>query len=157
MADSRAPNLDNAFAPEGEKVIGEDGSHTLASSHVIMTSSDVKTPLPQESHGESFGALPVHNLVNEDSQTANHSTFSLTTPAQSLGADNPVDSGWLTAALKSIYHLRVRYESKGGGRTRLRLHFLTNIFYLNSNMERSFQHWCVKTQLRSNRNLLIVT
>jgi hypothetical protein len=96
------------------------------------------------------------NVPRKAKQAKASSIFSISTRIPLDDEEHYKGSGCYTRLRNAIYRLRQRYESEGGGKTRLRLHFLTNIFYLQPKVENSFQVWCVNTQLRSNRNLLMV-
>ena len=60
------------------------------------------------------------------------------------------------SCLKKFQKRRAKYEQKPGGRRRLHLHYLTNKFYKNWDVEVGYQEWCQQEQLPNSRLLSAV-
>ena len=158
MAETKT-SVGTSHAPEEEQ-----GSTKTIDLHVSperpASSSDIKLVASSQSFDWYPETPPMDPALREASQATTKikttSMFSITSRAPIDEEEYYQGSDCYSRALNALHRLRHRYESEGGGKMRLRLHFLTNTFYLAPKVEKSFQLWCVNTQLRSNRNLLMV-
>ena len=60
------------------------------------------------------------------------------------------------SCFKKFQKRRAKYEQKPGGRRRLHLHYLTNKFYKDWDVEVGYQEWCQQEQLPNSRLLSAV-